>query len=271
MLVRLLEPTAGKITFEGRDITHAGRRRAAPAAPGHADHLPGPVLVAEPAAHRRPDRGDADDRQRHQAARRGQAAGAGAAGDRRAQPGALQPLPARVLRRPAPAHRHRPRARAQAEADRRRRAGLRARRVDPGAGHQPAARPADASSAWPSSSSRTTWPWSGTSASASRSCTSARSSRSAPGERDLRAARRTRTPGRCSRRCRTSTKLGASHGPDPARGRRAHADRTRRRAAGSGPGAGRRRTSAPPRNRRWTVKPSGSIAACHFPEEAPLV
>ena len=35
-------------------------------------------------------------------------AGPGAAGDRRPQPRALQPLPARVLRRPAPAHRHRP-------------------------------------------------------------------------------------------------------------------------------------------------------------------
>jgi peptide/nickel transport system ATP-binding protein len=49
-------------------------------------------------------------------------------------------LPARVLRRPAPAHRRRARDRAEAEADRRRRAGLRARRVDPGAGAQPAAR-----------------------------------------------------------------------------------------------------------------------------------
>ena len=38
-------------------------------------------------------------------------AGPGAAGGRRAQPRALQPLPARVLRRPAPAHRHRPGAR----------------------------------------------------------------------------------------------------------------------------------------------------------------
>ena len=58
------------------------------------------------------------------------------------EPRALQPLPARVLRRPAPAHRRRPRARAEAEAHRRRRAGLRARRLDPGADHQPAARPA---------------------------------------------------------------------------------------------------------------------------------
>ena len=46
--------------------------------------------------------------------------------------------PQRVLRRPAPAHRHRPRARPAAQAPGRRRAGLRARRVDPGAGDEPA-------------------------------------------------------------------------------------------------------------------------------------
>ena len=74
--------------------------------------------------------------------RRDQARRPGAARARRAQPRALQPLPARVLRRPAAAHRHRPRAGAAAQADRRRRAGLRARRVDPGPGHQPARGPA---------------------------------------------------------------------------------------------------------------------------------
>ena len=56
--------------------------------------------------------------------------------------GADGQLSAPVLGRPAPAHRHRPRARARAQADRRRRAGVGARRLDPGAGHQPAAGPA---------------------------------------------------------------------------------------------------------------------------------
>ena len=42
--------------------------------------------------------------------------------------------PHEFSRRPAPAHRHRPRARARARAHGRRRAGLGARRVDPGAG-----------------------------------------------------------------------------------------------------------------------------------------
>ena len=52
-------------------------------------------------------------------------------------------LPARVLRRPAPAHRPRPRARAQPGLHRRRRAGLGARRLDPGADRQPARGAAD--------------------------------------------------------------------------------------------------------------------------------
>ena len=50
--------------------------------------------------------------------------------------------PARVLRRPAPAPRHRARAGAAAAADRLRRAGLGARRLGAGAGHQPADGPA---------------------------------------------------------------------------------------------------------------------------------
>ena len=70
-----------------------------------------------------------------------EAAGPRAARARRPRPRALQPLPARVLRRPAAADRDRPGARPAAEADHRRRAGLGARRLDPGADHQPARRP----------------------------------------------------------------------------------------------------------------------------------
>ena len=55
-------------------------------------------------------------------------------------PSIRRPLPAHVLRRPAPAHRHRARADARPEAAGRRRAGLGARRVDPGAGAEPAGR-----------------------------------------------------------------------------------------------------------------------------------
>ena len=51
-------------------------------------------------------------------------------------------LPARVLGRPAPAHLHRARARRRAAAARLRRGGLGARRLDPGADPEPAARSA---------------------------------------------------------------------------------------------------------------------------------
>ena len=95
-------------------------------------------------------------------------AGRGAVRARRPARGADGQLPAPVLRRPAPAHRHRPRARARAEADHRRRAGLRARRLDPGAGHQPADGPAARARALPTCSSRTISRWSSTSATASR-------------------------------------------------------------------------------------------------------
>ena len=78
------------------------------------------------------------------------------------------PLSARILRRPAPAHRHRARARGRAEAHRLRRAGVGARRLDPGAGHQPAGGSAGRARTSPISSSRTTSRWSSTSPTASR-------------------------------------------------------------------------------------------------------
>ena len=78
----------------------------------------------------------------HGTAGRDQAPGAGTARARRPVARARQPLSARVLRRPAAADRRRPGAGPAPEADHRRRAGLRARRLDPGAGDQPARRPA---------------------------------------------------------------------------------------------------------------------------------
>ena len=61
---------------------------------------------------------------------------------RRAGRRAHRPLSARILRRPAPAHRHRPRAVGRSGAGDRRRAGVGARRVDPGADPEPVPRPA---------------------------------------------------------------------------------------------------------------------------------
>ena len=92
------------------------RKRAQAAAPRDADDLPGPVLVAEPAQDGRLDHRRAV--RRSTASRRGEGErkrrGPGADGAGRAQPRALQPLPARVLGRPAPAHRRGARDRAEA-------------------------------------------------------------------------------------------------------------------------------------------------------------
>ena len=71
-------------------------------------------------------------------------------------PDFVNPVPARVLGRPAPAHRDRARARAQPPSDRLRRAGLGPRRLDPGADPQPPQGPSGSSSASRTCSSRTT-------------------------------------------------------------------------------------------------------------------
>ena len=142
-MLRLLDPTErqDRARRAGHHATSA-RKELRAAAPRGADDLPGPVQLAEPAAHRRHDHRRAVPGAGRRAGGRRQGRGPGAHGARRPQPRALQPLPERVLRRPAPAHRHRPRDRAPAQAHRLRRAGLRPRRLDPGAGHQPARGPA---------------------------------------------------------------------------------------------------------------------------------
>ena len=71
----------------------------------------------------------------------------GALADTGLDPATHGPLPARVLRRPAPAHRHRPRDGARAEIRRARRADLGARHVGAGADRRSAARPAAAARA----------------------------------------------------------------------------------------------------------------------------
>ena len=52
-IMRLLDPTGGKIIFDGRDITTLSRGRDAPDPARDDDDLPGPVRVAEPAQARR--------------------------------------------------------------------------------------------------------------------------------------------------------------------------------------------------------------------------
>ena len=142
---------------------HAARASGA-AAPGGAAGVPEPVRLAQPAQEDRRRAGRAAGDQHRPDARpsareraRAMLAQVGPAARVR------QPLSAHVLRRPAPAHRDRARADAQPQAAGGRRAGVGARRLDPGPGAEPAGRPAGANSSWPICSSRTTWRWCATS------------------------------------------------------------------------------------------------------------
>ena len=129
-------------TLQGRGDRRPRQERPAPAAPPHADHLPGPLCLPEPPHDGRRDFGRADGGAR--AAHRGRAREPRARASRCRRPAARAgaALSAPVLGRPTPADRHRPRARRQSRPDRVRRAGLRPRCLDPGADRQPAAEPA---------------------------------------------------------------------------------------------------------------------------------
>ena len=149
-IMQLPRPTAGSVCFEGQELTALARRRHAPGAHRDADDLPGPDLVAEPAAQGRATSSmePLDDLEaRHQAerARQGRRAMLEDVGidpeRRRREPAAP------VLRRPVPAHLDRPRARARPEADHLRRAGVGARRQRAGPGAQPARGPEGRSTA----------------------------------------------------------------------------------------------------------------------------
>jgi ABC-type glutathione transport system ATPase component len=138
LMLRLIDPTAGKIVFDGTDITKISQRSLRPLrremqmifqdpySSLNPRKTVGQIVGAPFAIHNM--KGDTKTR---------------AARARRPQPGALQPLSTRVFGRPAAAHRRCARARVAAEADRLRRTGLGTRRVDSGAGAEPAARSAE--------------------------------------------------------------------------------------------------------------------------------
>ena len=138
LVLRLLEPTAGTRRVRRRGPGRAARRARCAQRRRAADHLPGPVRVAQSAHDGRPDARAS----RSRCTGSPKAAGASGCAELlrpgRPRARARAPLSARVLGRAAAAHRHRARARGRAAADRLRRAGLGARRLDPGAGHQPA-------------------------------------------------------------------------------------------------------------------------------------
>ncbi len=139
LLLRLAEADGGTHPLRGHRDVRPPRCRPAHDAASHADRVPGPRRLLQPAHERRgPGRGTP-------APRRGVPQGTArpgrrAAAPRRSCPGLRQPLPARVQRRPAPAHRHRPGAGHAPRLHRLRRAGFRPRRLCPGPGREPAPR-----------------------------------------------------------------------------------------------------------------------------------
>ncbi len=228
------------------------------------DDLPGPDLVAEPAAQgrRHHRRGPAHLEGRH----RGRAAEEDRRHDARgrSRPGAAaRPASAPVLRRSVPAHLDRPCRHHRAEADHLRRAGLGARRVGAGADPEPARGDEDALRAH---------------ADLHRARPRGREERERPRRRDVprqdlrgRFARRrstssprTRTRACCSTRSRCPIRAsGPRRAPrSSARSRRRS---RRRRAAGSARAARRPRPSAPTRSPQVREISAGQFVACHFP------
>ena len=197
-------------------------------------------------------------------------AGRRAARPRAAAAGRRRPLPAPVLRRPAPAHRRRPRPRRRPRAARARRAGVGARRQHPGRDHPPAR--AAARRARPRVPVHRPRPV-------------RRPPHQRPGGRDvprpdrrdrdrrrgLPVARPTRTRRRCCRRRRSRTRSSsAAAGASCCRASRRRRP-IRRRAAASAPAAGRRPTSAPTDVPALADPGIGHAVACHFPDPVDVV
>ena len=141
-IMQLPRPTSGSVTFEGHELTTMSTKDMRAGPDPDADDLPGPDLVAEPAAQGARHRdGAADDLEAglERRARRGRRPHAGG-GRHRPDAGGREPGPP-VLRRAVPAHLDRPVARARPEPDHLRRAGVGARRQRAGPGAQPARGP----------------------------------------------------------------------------------------------------------------------------------
>ena len=92
LVLRLIDPTAGTIYFEGTDITELRRRSAAPFAPSDADRIPGSVCLAEPAHDSGRDPGGAADRARYRRPR-----GTACAGEPVARTGRVGTVPCATI------------------------------------------------------------------------------------------------------------------------------------------------------------------------------
>ena len=142
-ILRLIEPTAGTIRFDGMRLTEQHGESMSPFAAPDSDHLSGPLQFAQSADD---GRGDADRAHPRAPARRlsEKATGEGrsAARGRRPGSGPLTPLSARILGRPTAAAGNRAGLGRRARIHRLRRIGFRARRLGAGAGPESAEGPA---------------------------------------------------------------------------------------------------------------------------------
>ena len=201
LVLKLLEPTAGRVLFDGRDLAELSRRDLRALRRQMQLVFQDPYASLNPRMRVRSIVGEGIEihqtraRARERAADR-QPARDGGDGRRRARA-----LPARVLRRPAPADRNRARAGRRPRASwcstsRSPRSTSRSRRRS-----STCCRTCRSGSISPTSSSRTTSGWSSTSASAWRSCTWAKSW-SWPTATKSTPTRAIPTRARCSRRFR---------------------------------------------------------------------
>ena len=142
--------------LQGRRLLPLSRRRASPAAPADADHLPGSCRQPESAHDRGQHHRRADPGSRHRPRPRKEEMVASLLQRVGLDPALRSAISARILRRTTPAHRHRPGTGALAGFHRLRRAGQRAGCLDPVADSESAGRPSERARASHICSSRTT-------------------------------------------------------------------------------------------------------------------
>ncbi len=138
LLLRLIDPTAGSIRFDGTELTALKGSALKPYRRRMQMIFQDPYSSLDPRTPISDSIGEGLRIHGHRDVVRARREGPQDDGPRRPVALARESLPARVLRRPATAHRHRPRARPGARPGRLRRARLGPRRLHPGPGAEPA-------------------------------------------------------------------------------------------------------------------------------------